>query len=384
MPFWVDRFVPPALRADAEILRRARLTVLLSTVLIATALLYAVFYGAIVHFAAAAVASGTGALVGAAALATLRVRPWLRAVGQTLTAVLYGVLVGIIYHSGGLPSVVTPWLALPATMAALMLGRRSAAAWAALSVLTIGAFYLAAAAGARFPVGYGAAWTTAVTVASYCGLVVSTAVLLLVFEDVRAEAQARAEAAGAALAQLAYHDPLTGLTNRGQFLERLGAALSRARAAGDPARVAVLLLDLDGFKAVNDSRGHAGGDAVLIGVAGRLLSATRGSDTVARIGGDEFAVLLDGVREEAEAAVVADRIVAAVAAPFAFDGWQAMVGASVGIARGADGHDVAAVLHEADVAMYRAKALGKGRWVRFEAGSQAALPRGHGSRKAAY
>ena len=185
------------------------------------------------------------------------------------------------------------------------------------------------------------------------------------------------------------------MSNRARFLERLGAALARARAAGDPARVAVLLLDLDGFKGVNDSLGHAAGDAVLAEVAARLLNATRGCDTVARLGGDEFAVLLEVAREDAAAAVVAERILAALAAPFVLDGRQARVGASVGIARSAAGADacagsdlavdvgtagdaqaprgdVAAVMRAADVAMYRAKALGKGRWVRFEAGMEGA------------
>ena len=193
-----------------------------------------------------------------------------------------------------------------------------------------------------------------------------------------------ARAAAAELARQAYQDALTGLANRLRFAERLDAAHARAVAAGDASAVAVLVLDLDGFKTVNDSLGHAAGDRLLVEVAGRLLAATRGSDTVARLGGDEFAVLLERVRDDADAIAVADRIIASLQAPFVVGGRQAFVGTSLGIARGdsaAAAADVggaadpaaglpesqvaAAVLRNADAAMYQAKAAGKGRWAVF-------------------
>jgi len=105
---------------------------------------------------------------------------------------------------------------------------------------------------------------------------------------------------------------------------------------------------------------------LLVEVAARLLSATRGCDTLARRGGDEFAVVLDGLRNDADAEVVADRIVSSVADSFALAGRRVRVGVSLGIARAADDATVASLLHEADLAMYRAKALGKGRWERYE------------------
>lgn len=181
-----------------------------------------------------------------------------------------------------------------------------------------------------------------------------------------------ARAATDALAHQAYHDALTGLTNRARFAERLGAALGRAGRVGDPERIAVLVLDLDGFKTVNDSLGHAAGDALLVEVAARLLDATRGSDTVARLGGDEFAVLLDRVCTDTDAVIVAERVLAALRPAFTIEGWRAFVGTSIGIARGGalvDGVGegaVAALLRNADAAMYRAKAQGKGRWAFFE------------------
>ncbi|HZF68471.1 MAG TPA: EAL domain-containing protein [Gemmatirosa sp.] len=175
----------------------------------------------------------------------------------------------------------------------------------------------------------------------------------------------------------AHHDALTGLANRLQFHECLAQALARAVEAGrSPDHVAVLLLDLDGFKHVNDSLGHAAGDALLVEVAQRLRHATRGSDVVARLGGDEFAVLLDRVRSDVEATVVAERIQRALRAPFAVHGTVAVVGTSIGVARGAgadpagaagdaDVEAVDALLRNADLALYAAKARGKGQHALF-------------------
>jgi diguanylate cyclase (GGDEF)-like protein len=185
-----------------------------------------------------------------------------------------------------------------------------------------------------------------------------------------------------AYAYQALHDPLTGLPNRARLHERLAHALSGPNSE----HVAVLMLDLDGFKRVNDSLGHPAGDALLVQVAERVLNATRGSDTVARLGGDEFAVLLQNARTRDDAAAVAERVLVALRAPFtlggAEGGAEAVVGTSVGIATSAragavpapraaaDATDldarVDALLRDADLAMYRAKASGKGRYVFFE------------------
>ncbi len=171
----------------------------------------------------------------------------------------------------------------------------------------------------------------------------------------------------------AHHDALTGLANRARFHERIAGALARARDRdGTPARAdaggsapALLLIDLDDFKTVNDSLGHGAGDRLLRIVAERLLDATRGTDTVARLGGDEFGVLLGAVRELSEAALVADRVVAALTAPYVLDGREVRVGASVGIAVAQRGDDPDVLLRNADLALYRAKALGKSRHETF-------------------
>ncbi len=158
----------------------------------------------------------------------------------------------------------------------------------------------------------------------------------------------------------AFHDPLTDLPNRALFVDRLSQALKRAeRKRGE---VAVLFLDLDGFKAVNDAFGHEAGDGVLVEVAGRLEGCLRPQDTVARLGGDEFAVLLEDGGFESAAAVT-ERIAEALRAPIAVgeNGREASVAASVGIARGAAGDEgePAKLLREADRAMYESKRRGK-------------------------
>lgn len=149
---------------------------------------------------------------------------------------------------------------------------------------------------------------------------------------------------------LASTDPLTGIPNRRTLLERLSRAVE---AAGEGARAVVCLVDLDGFKAVNDRDGHAAGDAVLKAVAAVLGAALRETDTVARLGGDEFAVLAD-VTDGSSGEMVADRLRQAVA----LVGTRSGVTASVGVAVVVPGEDVADLMHRADAAMYRAKAAG--------------------------
>ena len=153
----------------------------------------------------------------------------------------------------------------------------------------------------------------------------------------------------------AYHDALTGLASRALFRERALEALQRdAGGAG----VAILLLDLDGFKEVNDSLGHAAGDALLVQVAARLRAAVRDGDTVARIGGDEFGVVIESPDARADAEVVAGRIAAALQEPVRVGARELHVAVSIGLACGADAADVDQLVRNADLAMYRAKAAG--------------------------
>jgi diguanylate cyclase (GGDEF)-like protein/PAS domain S-box-containing protein len=165
------------------------------------------------------------------------------------------------------------------------------------------------------------------------------------------------------LLHFATHDPLTGLGNRRVLTERLSHALARAERTGEA--VALLFIDLDGFKHVNDAFGHAAGDEVLCEVAQRLRGLTRQSDFVARIGGDEFVILLETDVTAEAPTLCAQRVFDALAAPIAFATGEARVGASIGIAMHPPLSNLAAdLIRRADAAMYTAKSAGKG-CVRF-------------------
>jgi diguanylate cyclase (GGDEF)-like protein len=177
------------------------------------------------------------------------------------------------------------------------------------------------------------------------------------------------------LRRRAQNDPLTGLPNRALLEDRLQTAIAGARRYARPA--GVMMLDLDGFKAVNDSLGHEGGDVLLKSVATRLAALVRGSDTVARFGGDEFVVVLPEIAAPLDAEIVARRIVEAMAHSFFVRDRDVHIGVSVGLALyPQDGEDAATLLKAADEAMYRAKKRGKGRFaLASEPASTAALER---------
>ncbi|WP_102128158.1 putative bifunctional diguanylate cyclase/phosphodiesterase [Deinococcus planocerae] len=172
------------------------------------------------------------------------------------------------------------------------------------------------------------------------------------------ERTAALEASHAQLAHLAQHDALTGLPNRALLEDRLTRATAHAARHGG--LLAVLFVDLDGFKFVNDTLGHRPGDEVLTEVARRLTGAVRGCDTVARFGGDEFVVLLHDLAREEDAAAIAGRMLATFAQPFALSEHEVRVTASVGVSLSPrDGVEPAELLRHADVAMYQAKRHGK-------------------------
>jgi diguanylate cyclase (GGDEF)-like protein len=171
----------------------------------------------------------------------------------------------------------------------------------------------------------------------------------------RAEADARHQA---------LHDILTGLANRALFLDHLEVALARARR--HPGSVGLLFVDLDRFKTVNDSLGHAAGNRLLRLLADRLREVVRPGDTIARLAGDEFAVLCEDLEDERAASVVARRILRAFAAPASLEEREVVVTASIGIAIGNPGDDPEQLLRDADAAMYRAKERGKARYELFD------------------
>ncbi len=189
---------------------------------------------------------------------------------------------------------------------------------------------------------------------------------MAMFEEVTARHTAEASAI-----ELAMHDPLTGLPNRELFHRRIAAALAEAtqegEAAQDEAGPAVLLVDLDRFKAVNDTLGHPIGDALLRLVAKRLRSVLRSYDVVARLGGDEFALLVSPMPEPVNLAQLAKRIVDVLGRPYLIDGHLVNIGASIGVAQAPrDGREHSQLLRNADLALYHAKESGRSTFSFFE------------------
>jgi diguanylate cyclase (GGDEF)-like protein/PAS domain S-box-containing protein len=169
----------------------------------------------------------------------------------------------------------------------------------------------------------------------------------------------------------AYYDALTGLPNRSLLLDRLSHALGRARR--EPPLFALLFLDLDRFKVINDSLGHQVGDGLLVAVAEQLRVQCRPGDTVARLGGDEFAVLLEGVADSAEVMAIAGRIHARLARPFQLPPYEVFTTASIGVALSGQGYTgPEEMVRDADIAMYRAKAGGRERTALFDQEMRAA------------
>jgi diguanylate cyclase (GGDEF)-like protein len=184
------------------------------------------------------------------------------------------------------------------------------------------------------------------------GSLIVSGVVADVSERKRVEAEAREKLAHAAL-----HDSLTGLANRASFLDHLDLGLRRAARTG--AGIALLFIDLDNFKLVNDSFGHAAGDELLKVVGSRLHGAVRANDVVARQGGDEFLILLSDVANTASE-VVAGKVRNTLSEPFVVDGIEIQIGASIGIGRyPVDGGDAEALLKHADAAMYSVKESGR-------------------------
>jgi diguanylate cyclase (GGDEF)-like protein len=174
------------------------------------------------------------------------------------------------------------------------------------------------------------------------------------------------KAANAALQTLAFQDPLTGLANRLLFEDRLQHAVARIDRQRGAQRLAVLFIDLDGFKPVNDSLGHAQGDVLLRDAAARLRGVARQSDTVARVGGDEFVLMMEETGGTADCIALAQRLVAALSEPFDLGGQHFGISASVGIVIYPDNGAANKLLAHADAAMYEAKRAGGGGYVLFE------------------
>ncbi|MFF7456894.1 putative bifunctional diguanylate cyclase/phosphodiesterase [Kitasatospora sp. NPDC008115] len=194
--------------------------------------------------------------------------------------------------------------------------------------------------------------------------------LVLTLRDVTEQRQMERE-----LTHRAFHDSLTGLANRVLFLDRVGHALSRGERSG--AVTGVLFIDLDDFKMVNDTQGHAVGDELLVAVSLRISTALRASDTAARLGGDEFAVLVEDALEPADVGAIAQGVLAAFTEPFKLSAGAVRVSASIGVATTEDSVDATELLSHADLALYSAKAAGKRQWCLYQPALQAGLMARH-------
>jgi len=171
--------------------------------------------------------------------------------------------------------------------------------------------------------------------------------------------------AQALIAHMAHHDTLTNLPNRALFTDRLQNAIAFAKRNG---LMALLYVDVDHFKPVNDTLGHLDGDNLLIQIADRLRSSVRENDTVARLGGDEFAIIQTGIREPDDATVLARRVLGEMARAFDISGKHVRIGVSIGIAFApTDGITIDDVLRKSDSALYRSKSGGRGRFTIYEA-----------------
>ncbi len=193
-----------------------------------------------------------------------------------------------------------------------------------------------------------------------CAGIVS--VRLIETERVLRERSERQSRENARLVHGQFHDMLTSLPNRALFIDRLDHALARAGRSQE--KLAILVCDIDGFKSVNEGLGHNAGDDLLQQAAGRLAASVRPGDTVARLGGDDFAVLLEELAEPGDAAITARRLLAAMREPFQLGAREVLLSASIGIAAGVDGSDE--LMRNADVALYRAQAEGPGNYAAFE------------------
>jgi diguanylate cyclase (GGDEF)-like protein len=198
--------------------------------------------------------------------------------------------------------------------------------------------------------------------AMFGALLVGGAIIMVLMRRL-SRSSSELEAARADAQHRAMHDPLTGLANRAGFQERLGQAIAALGRGQNP--IALLALDLDKFKQVNDTLGHESGDQLLQQVAQRLKPLLRENDTVARLGGDEFAIIQTGVKGVNDSKVLSDRIIAKVSEPYSLAGAQAKIGVSIGIALASEPKDGTDLAARADFALYEAKDAGRNQYKVF-------------------
>jgi len=394
----VDAGIPAEMReGDPDTLRRARLIIGFTLVLILLGLETSVFFSwAMPSYASLRI---NAALVVALGL-TLAIPSVFRRSGSLELAanlVIAGsalVIIATFTISGGIDSELLHWVGVLPMLAALMGARRSAWSWAVFGLFTMGLLTLVDGVGASFPNALeltprsSTLWIQRfVDVSSWLAILLAiallyeghteqqTAQLAVKNADLETEIVQRNRAEERTL-YLAHYDELTELPNRRFFRQQLATAVGRAKR--NSRRVAILYLDLDGFKEVNDTHGHSRGDELLREVAKRLRncvrlidSVARGregtEDSVSRLGGDEFTILLDGLHSVDEATIVAKRVLDSLSRPIRIGEQEVYISASIGIAIHSGADDMDEILQNADRAMYHAKEKGKNNFQFFDA-----------------
>jgi diguanylate cyclase (GGDEF)-like protein len=398
----IDSGIPEAMRAgDANTLRRARIILGFTLVLILLGLEAAAFFSwALTGDAAIRVEAS---LI-AALLLTLAIPSAFRRTGSLelgANLVLAGsflVIVVIFSVSGGIETDLLHWVGVLPMLAALMGARRSAWYWALIGIGTIGFFVYADTIGWHFTDALilksrsASMWMQrGIDVGSWLAILLAIALLYeghteqqtvqLGVQNANLVSEiAQRNRAEERTLYLAHYDELTGLPNRRFLRQQLGLAIDRAKR--NDREIAILYLDLDGFKEVNDSLGHALGDDLLCEVSQRLQSCVRLGDSIARgpdeepkpvsrLGGDEFTILLEGLQHHREAAIVAGRVLNALGEPVMLDDEEVYISVSIGIAMSRGSDDLDKLLRNADRAMYHAKKKGKDNFQFFQASMNA-------------
>lgn len=357
---WFDRLVGSAYAADQEILYKARILAGIVTLYVVLLLLTCVYMVALAPLSLLSILVTTSLLlfmmVGYVYILRLLKygNDYQRCIEQTVFTTYLGVVVGIALSGGPLVAPGTPIMVVPIIIAFALGTRNSGLKWSCITLATHIALVLVDQKLVHFPQLLDMSKILTHHVSHWVVTYVAIIFLMMVFESINHRLKIERDAERDRYAYLAAHDPLTGLANRSMF----DAQLTRALASSDRNRniVGLMIIDLDGFKPVNDTLGHDAGDLVLRTIATRLRALLRKTDTIARMGGDEFAVILENVMSPPGVEIVAGRIIAEINKPY--DGLPAdvRIGASIGIANYPDHtQDEEKLRVYADRAMYAAK-----------------------------
>ncbi len=342
---------------DQNDLLRARLLV---TICFSSAVTLAIAVGLLVALGAENFDRGSHWIYlsfGAPVIAPLAVLRFVRSLSVAVGALSFGIFINLMvctYHLGGTAASTFPALAVVPVLGALLAGRAQGALWSVAVVAAWSGFLVAELGGCVFPDVSPAETRSLTRTLALIPTALTIFVALLIFETLNAQLRTQLSRERALFEHMAGHDPLTQIANRRSFLQHLD--LGVARAVASQRLLAVMMLDLNGFKAVNDELGHPAGDALLRILASRLRRGLRETDRVARIGGDEFGILLQDCVVRADVELVARKVAALVAQPVEIRGRPVRVAAAIGVSLlPLDGTQAEALIERADTAMYRCK-----------------------------